>query len=452
MTRITLPAAAQWGAALQQLMLIALLLFASSWLARAQGNSERASNPEFVFGPGKSTEAEESEIRALALKGPVAVPILRRALSDPELQHSSVPLRVVQRLGPTAASLVPDLIERLEWELAGRATSFAVTWHSIEALKQIGPAARASLPVLDQLLRRSDARGWELQLKAIEALVAIGPTITPELTSSLEFGLRHSNNTVSRAAAEGVRRFRARRSARVVAELLERDHQTRQVAVEVLVGLGRPSQREVHPFLKSPDPEVRIAALRVLGQVPSPDSLSQVLNAVEDPDPRVEAAAHHALHCLVVSLPATDTSWLVPRYLAWKVVYLGLVLLAFFLLAWRVPRQRPTRYQRALWLFATLGISGGVASVALSAAFSQQWVRLALPRSGLLVVNEAGAILLTTLLFCALGTTLAYLKKPTAAASALGPVETPGALDGGLLGGRAASRSGVVEAVESSQR
>lgn len=394
---------------LASLALLVLVGIAPVRAQETEGRPSLESSRDQLWGNEETTASAISE---LALRGQAALPVLRDALRDPAHRFSVAPLRVIQRMGPLAAPLVPDLVERLERDLAGEAPSFAVTWHSIEALKQIGPPASASREALEKILRRPNPT-MELQLQALKALLSISPALSPELSTSLEFALRHTRNTISRTAAEGVRKFGDRRLAPAVAELLERrDHQTRSLAVEVLVRLGEPSV--VHPLLKSSRPEVRLAALSVLARSPNREALPGVLVALDDPDSRVRAAAHHTLHCLAVALPPRDTSWLVPRFFAREAGSVTLALLVLFLVAWRLPRQRPTGTRRVFWVVATSGISCSVVGGTLYTAFSHQWVRLTLPQSDLLLVTPPGAILLTGLLCCALATALAYLRKPPA--------------------------------------
>ncbi|HUG69050.1 MAG TPA: HEAT repeat domain-containing protein, partial [Pirellulaceae bacterium] len=118
---------------------------------------------------------------AIASLGEPVIPVLMKALRQPDFEISDLAARTLRKLGPLSSSALPELIELLENE----ETSDDMRQRAIGIMIDMGPAAVAAMDLLVQTL--NDINGDEdLQRTATEALGAIGPDARDAVPALIE--------------------------------------------------------------------------------------------------------------------------------------------------------------------------------------------------------------------------------------------------------------------------
>ncbi len=201
----------------------------------------------------------------LAAKGEVVLPALRRALTDQRLRVYAV--RVIQRMGPKAASLVPQLLKLLQDPQTDESLRREIHF----ALGRIGEAAAPAVP---ELLSALKAASDDLRYSACYALGKIGPA-AKQAVPALKQCLAESSDSFMKFACIWA-----------LVRIVPNDQQVRQQAVPLL------KQR-----LNDPRPHIRAEAAQTLGLLKQEArsvtaALQKLLN---DPDAEVRAAAQEAL-------------------------------------------------------------------------------------------------------------------------------------------------------------
>jgi HEAT repeat protein len=254
----------------------------------------------FLVGFNISSASDESDARlARQLVGVVRDPRL-------SLRERVEATRMLNRMGPRAASVVPDLIGQLQ-RLRGTEHE-ALQEEIIDTLGQLGSAAKAALPTLAtqtgrsidldlavkrssrQILSAEDSRDLSallgqlasgdsgVRLRAVkslgnlksEAAVAV-PSLTTLLTDS--------DGDVRRAAASAIRAIQpaAKPSPELIAafvlDLKDADADVRLVAVRALGRLGSAAASAIanlEPLLNDPDRDVRKAVADTILKLSTP--------------------------------------------------------------------------------------------------------------------------------------------------------------------------------------
>jgi HEAT repeat protein len=227
-------------------------------------------------------------------------------------KHEKLRIAAIQVLGlflPEAAVAVPDLVDAL---LDG---DQLVRWHTACALGQIGPAAKAAVPALIDVLRSKPAACNDavrtapgvltlppgaVQVMAAGALGRIGPDAidaVPALVEALD-----DRDPDLRFAAAGALEGIGPGSDLVVPALARAicngvDETLADRVAQALAAFGKESIPALLTALRDRDPDVRYRAAKVLGEL---EAIPQAANlplqqALNDPDPDVRETIAEAL-------------------------------------------------------------------------------------------------------------------------------------------------------------
>jgi HEAT repeat protein len=270
-------------------------------------------------GTGRIRAAE-----SIARYGERAVPPLRKLLHHRDGLERDYACLALVRLGPAAATAVPDLME-----IAGSASDPEdLRETAILALGEIGPAASSALPVLQAVLRENHP---ELRRRVVSALVTIAtPEAMTVLIQLLEQGDMEQQKAVLAAfwahggradsAAGGLLGFAARHpksrvcdrvfltvatfgrhAAADLASYLQVDQpETRRRAALALSRLGPDAAATVPALceaLKDESLLVRFWAAKALGNI-GPDArqaTASLVQLLDDADPNVRWEATNAI-------------------------------------------------------------------------------------------------------------------------------------------------------------
>lgn len=162
----------------------------------------------------------------LRCKGKDLIPTVVEQLKNKEVQEKA--FKTLGRLGPWAESAVPDIVDLMKNDKSKRSSCLFL-------LQSIGPGAKASVPVLIELVENGDktSRG-----SAISALGAIGPdakAAVPALVNVLKAGGESAHGAI--------------------------------LALESFGPEAKPAVPQLITFLKSKSPFERTAAARTLGKI-----------------------------------------------------------------------------------------------------------------------------------------------------------------------------------------
>ena len=252
-------------------------------------------------------ETRAAAAKALGLMGPdaqPAIPALGLALRSPARQVS---VEAANALGHIGKSSVPVLMELL------RDKDESTRHVAAYALGEIGPDAGAAVPALVGMLSETNE---PLRRSVVYSLSRIGPQEVSQLVGVLN----HGNGSARVEAARVLLGYY--RSLRVALPALanlahEESPVVRQEASEVfgvlreadLVALGWAVQA-----LKDPSAEVRLAAVKAMGNVLSPAELitRSLTNCLKDQSAQVRAAAARTLgtfgHAAQAAVPSLTGS------------------------------------------------------------------------------------------------------------------------------------------------
>ena len=180
-------------------------------------------------------------------------------------------------IGEMAGDAAPALVEALEDD------NDRVRAKAVEALGKMGESvAEVAVPKLTRMLRDDD--DWVRALAA-EALGQMGES-AEDAAPALLRSLRHPNPLVRANAAEALGRLKADAARAALEEACgDADAGVRARAVEALAGLGEQaasSLRVVLDRMTDPDPQVRAAAVAVVGGWPGATVDPAVFNGLLD--------------------------------------------------------------------------------------------------------------------------------------------------------------------------
>ncbi|HEY8506384.1 MAG TPA: HEAT repeat domain-containing protein, partial [Gemmataceae bacterium] len=270
----------------------------------------------------KDPRARRFALAALARLGvphaEAAVPALREMLKGPGLAERQMAASLIGQIGPAARAAIPDLVELLkDRNTSGTAVTALgrlgpdavpallgalesgegqVRAEAVRALGMLGRDARAAAPHLAKLLLGDDAA---LREQAVSALGQIGGDAGAELAR----GLKDAAPARRRAAAEMLARLNW--AARATLTELEQaaadaDRLVRLTAARAAFQAGSRADAVVHSLaegLKAEEPEQRReTASLVSGFWPLPEPLVRALRvALDDPDRLVRVHAARGL-------------------------------------------------------------------------------------------------------------------------------------------------------------
>lgn len=284
---------------------------ARAWAANVLGEvgSQRAF-PALV----RSLDDPDDEVRAKVatalgrLRDPRAVPpLLEHLLTDPA---PFVRARIASTLAQFGG---PEVIDRLVRSLGDSA--WWVRMRGVEALEQIGSMAEGPLLMAlndpDPEIRQRAAVSLERLglpahlLREIESndqgdaasqtLVRLASAGTRELVAEL---LLHASPRVRHAVITAIRQARRSDVAPELAQIAGNDPQPelRRAAFDTLRGArAEASLTTALSGLDDPDPGVRIAAIRLVGEIGDRSVNDNVRSLTSDPDPGIRVAAARAL-------------------------------------------------------------------------------------------------------------------------------------------------------------
>ncbi len=222
--------------------------------------------------------------------GEVIAPIFAEELAtseDPATRRALV--HGLAFLGEAARPSVEDLLDRPEWYVVRNAVSVVATMADEDAQGLLEPC-----------LSHADGR---VRREAVMAIARIGQS---KAGASLLPLLADEDPDVRAAAAQCVGTLGlGSASAPLRARLLEEDNDV--VLIEVLRAIGKLSDpdavdgirvRATPSFFVRPTKPVRVAGLRALGRIGTPEAVALLEAGAEDRDPELRSAAQHALEDL----------------------------------------------------------------------------------------------------------------------------------------------------------
>jgi HEAT repeat protein len=233
-----------------------------------------------------------AEVLWAVARSPDAVPALKKAVKETKAREKTEAASVLWRCGK-APEAVTALVEVLEnGTEADRLTA-------LEALREIGPGARAALPVLRGLVKdkrpASDFTGLALS-RAIIALGRLGDAGQPALAELAELAKSGSatDRYLARVAIARIQPDAAAISS--IAEMLrEEDASLREDAARLLGEFG-PAARSTAPALrealKDKESRVRLAAAAALVKITNDTTVLPVVSALlRDRNPQIQTMA-----------------------------------------------------------------------------------------------------------------------------------------------------------------
>jgi len=284
---------------------------------RCEATTQDASLGELVEGLMEN-EDPSSCLRALkqrvlldgGCETALAVPALVDVLETGLVDRASLVLEVLQHIGPDAAAA----FEAVRAKLAH--PTQCVRLQAIKTLASIAPAAPMTAAAIRSSLRADDLQLRLATIAALEGLGAGAASFVGDLMAALEL-----------EAAEG---------------------RARCAACDALARIGLPAVPALVAALRSPRPDVRARAARVLGRMGplSARALPDLVRAWA----REESSAN-----LRPRLLPDDVEWMEQAQpVTWAILQFGPVAVRYLTMV-VIPREGPELRRRALWLIGALG-------------------------------------------------------------------------------------------------
>jgi HEAT repeat protein len=277
---------------------------------------EEAEQP-YVLGPNRKTgdSMRIAAIQALGGFGPEAagaVPELIRALRDDDRRVRWFAAEALGLIGSDAEAAIPALIEAVRSPDVATGDAVAnpgavregpIRLLAAFALGKIGPDARAAVPDLIAALTGPDSR---VRAEAASALGRIGPDAREAIPHLIRAAGRGSVRTVADHAKEALTRLGAQAVPALARALRDGEPETRLAALEVLGELEDNTAvriRELVRCLGDHDADVRKAVAMVLGTLTErPEAavaIPRLVIALWDEDAEVADAARDALAAII---------------------------------------------------------------------------------------------------------------------------------------------------------
>lgn len=194
-----------------------------------------------------------------------AVPALVEALKDGRMEMRWYAIDALGRFGPDAAPAVEAIIKALKSKNAELAGYETVLRRGARSLGNIGPAAEAAVPVLEEALSAGDAL---YRIAAAEALwrIARHEQAIPVLTEELQSDDARAAFAAALALGE-LPDAGDRAIGPLVRALAHEDADVRQAAVDALVRIGPPAIEPLSKYVAKNQPVGRDDAARALGMI-----------------------------------------------------------------------------------------------------------------------------------------------------------------------------------------
>ncbi len=228
----------------------------------------------------KRAELRAAALRALARRGPAALPAIREFVTDPDPRVRAQALSVLPRTGEAA---VPLLAAALADEDA------AVRRAAASALRELKGAALPAMPALRRLLGdpQTEVRG-----AAASALAAIGPAAVKPLAEAM----RSSDPRIREGAVHALREMGAAAADAIPALVEARNDADPAVRRATALALGALGAKALDPLVamcKDTDATVRAAAAGALRHLPgeAATTLPALRTLLKDADEWVRIAA-----------------------------------------------------------------------------------------------------------------------------------------------------------------
>jgi HEAT repeat protein len=160
------------------------------------------------------------------------------------------------------------------------------------------------LAALETLIRQGKAAVLPLMAllehrnPAVRVLVTeiLGSIADPRALDSLANELNDRDQRVRHAAITAIGKLNTQPAvARLLEALESSDSEFADIAARSLVNAGALVSQHIIDLLRAPNPELRVRAARILGQIREPLAKDPLINALKDPDEWVRAAAALAL-------------------------------------------------------------------------------------------------------------------------------------------------------------
>ncbi len=219
--------------------------------------------------------------------GCAVVPRLVDVLREPDSQRRDAAVLALARLAPELA--LPHLIGGL------RAKAPPIRGLYVRAVREIGAAAAAAAPVLQELL--GDAEPWFVDqvaqaLAAVTGRAGLFQALSDEQANVRAAAVSHLGATLNRGEADAVAPLRP--------ALRDPDERVRAGAATALGRLkdaARGAISELITAMRDPAAAVRLSATVTVDgmQYETPEMLAALLEALDDPEPAVRQAAVHGL-------------------------------------------------------------------------------------------------------------------------------------------------------------
>jgi HEAT repeat protein len=214
-------------------------------------------------------------VEALAQMGDQnSVDALRGLEDDPDEQIASLARSALQAIGERAVG--PYLDDLTSREINRRLKAF-------DALIKQGKAA------VQPLLAMLDNRNPTARLTVIRIIGSIGDELAlPALIQALTDANRENRI----AALESLGRIKSRRAMDAILDVFGGDDADLiDIATRSLVGIGSPATEALLGFLRSDNPDLRVRAAQILGQIKDQQALTYLISALGDEGHWVRAAA-----------------------------------------------------------------------------------------------------------------------------------------------------------------
>jgi len=209
--------------------------------------------------------------------------------SSPASDHLPVPVKPPEVSPPKPSMVVGK--GPLSEALAALRSGDAERKEAGQRLRQMTPDKTRSKEVADALVRAlGETRDAETRVSLIQALAA---WYTPETLPVLLEGLRDENLFVRHKTVEALGTVRDEQVIRILAESLG-DANLSMLAAQALNAIGPVAEKTVLKYAEHPNPQLRLQAVRVLGQIGSEKSITTLTRIARTNDAMLRWAVDDA--------------------------------------------------------------------------------------------------------------------------------------------------------------
>ncbi|MEG3955036.1 HEAT repeat domain-containing protein [Microcoleus sp. herbarium2] len=241
----------------------------------------------------KNLQVRRSAAYVLRRMGPPAIPALAKALKNSDANVRRDAAYALGRMGAEAKTAVPQLVPLL------KDSDAKVRSNAASALEEIGAKAKTAVPQVVRLLKDSDANVRSSAASALERIGAEAKTALPQLVPLL----KDSNANVRSSAASALGRIGAEAKTalpHLVPLLKDSNANVRDSAAYALGRIGAEAKTalpQLVPLLKDSNANVRSSAASALGKMgaEAKTALPQLVPLLQDSNAKVCSDAASAL-------------------------------------------------------------------------------------------------------------------------------------------------------------